>query len=497
LQGRLIDGTGADPLADAVLVIQGNRIVAVGPRAQVFLPPNAQIIDLPQATILPGFINTHVHNAYNARNLQIWAQDGVTTVRDLGHRLGRPYFAIRDRLRADPRNARLIAAGPLVTVPEGYPIAGNNFPSLTVTSVEDAREKIGQLIDEGADVIKITLTSGRAPSLSLEEAAAIVETAHERGIPVTAHATTAKDLGRALEAGVDDVAHIAVDRVSNKVIRRMVEADISWVPTFEPLENRGQDNLSRFIKAGGRVALGNDGGYLPGIEVGMPLREIQAMHEAGMTSMQIIVAATRDAAYVCRRADLLGTLEVGKAADILVVKGDPLRDLQVLQDAQLVIHDGVIIRNEGLTILSDGGDAVSASPTSPAYSLGNTRIRPADGMTMIYVPGGELRMGGTWRLQDRVHTVALYSSLNDLSEVTKPGQRGRTNGSSAAGVGSTAMGTGSFGRTTATPLTQARTTTSSGFAVWFRRHSKQTSTGSMHPCCLCSTVPKRMPGVRR
>jgi imidazolonepropionase-like amidohydrolase len=346
LLGTLIDGSGADPLPDAALVIQDNRIVAVGPRAEVSLPPGAQIIDLPHATILPGFINTHVHNAYVARNLRTWAQAGVTTVRDLGHSLGRRYFSIRDRLRADPRNARLIAAGPLVTVPGGYPIAGNDFPSLTVTSPEDARIKIEQLIDDGADVIKITLTSGHAPSLSPEEAAAIVDTAHQRGIPVTAHATTAEDLLRALDAGVDDVAHMAVDRVANKVIRRMVGAGVSWVPTFEPLENRGQTNLRRFIAAGGRVALGNDGGYLTGIEVGLPMREIQALHDAGLTPMQIILAATRDAAYVCRRADVLGTLQVGKLADILVVNGDPLRNLDALQDVQLVIHDGVIIRNE-------------------------------------------------------------------------------------------------------------------------------------------------------
>jgi imidazolonepropionase-like amidohydrolase len=349
LAGTLIDGTGAAPLPDAVLVIQGSRIVAVGPRATVSIPPGAQIIELPQATILPGFINTHVHNAYNARNLQTWAQAGVTTVRDLGERLGRPYFATRDRLRADPHNARLIAAGPLVTVPGGYPIAGNNFPSLTVTSPQDARERIDQLVDDGADVIKITLASGHAPSLSPEEAAAIVETAHGRGIPVTAHATTAQDLLRALDAGVDDIAHMAVDQVSDEVIRRMVDAGVAWVPTLEALENRGGNNLRRFVKAGGRVALGNDSGYLPGLEVGMPMREIEAMRDAGMRPMQIIVAATRDAAYVCRRADVLGTLEAGKTADVLVVNGDPLRTLDALQDVQLVIHDGVIIRDEGAT----------------------------------------------------------------------------------------------------------------------------------------------------
>ncbi len=411
LLGTLIDGTGADPLPDAALVIQGDRIVAVGPRTQVIIPPDAQVIQLPQATILPGFINTHVHNAYAAYNLRLWAQAGVTTVRDVGERLGQPYFSTRDRLNTNPRNARLIAAGPLVTVPGGYPIAGNHFASLTVTSPEDAREKIGKLIDDGAEVIKITLTSGHAPSLSPEEAAAIVETAHGRGIPVTAHATTAQDLVRALDAGVDDVAHMAVDRVSDQIIRRMVDAGVSWVPTFEPLENQGQGNLRRFIQAGGRVALGNDSGYLPGIEMGMPLREIQAMHDAGMTPMQIIVAATRDAAYVCRRAATLGTLEVGKYADVLVVEGDPLRNLRALKGVRLVIHSGVIIR-EPVPTAAPARATPTAPPSSTPVPATPTTLPPAAASTN----GRILSMGSG-------HTVALNYVSGMAAELSPSGGR--------------------------------------------------------------------------
>jgi formylglycine-generating enzyme required for sulfatase activity len=214
---------------------------------------------------------------------------------------------------------------------------------------------------------------------------------------VTAHATSAKDLRRALDAGVDDVVHMAVDRVSDKVIRRMVDADVSWVPTLEALGNRDQGNLRRFVKAGGRVALGNDGGYLAGIEVGMPMREIQAMHDAGMTPMQIVVAATRDAAYVCRRADVLGTLEVGKYADILVVNGDPLRNLDVLRDVQLVIHEGIIIRNKvGPTVTPSA--TMPPPTTTPVLSdqpSPETRTRSGDNMTIVYVPGGTFLMGST------------------------------------------------------------------------------------------------------
>jgi imidazolonepropionase-like amidohydrolase len=344
LTGRLIDGTGAKPIPDAVMVIQDDIITAVGSREEVSIPANAQVIDLPGATILPGFINTHVHNAFVRRNLTKWAKEGVTTVRDVGAPVGEPTFVSRDRLRAEPKNARVLAAGPLVTVPEGYPIVGNGFPSLTVTSPKDARQKIAQLCEDGADVIKIVIESG--PALSLAEAKAIVETAHEYKIPVTVHVTQARYLKRALDAGVDDIVHAVMDHVSDRVLEQMVEDDVSWVPTFHALRGEGMDNLRRFVEVGGRVALGNDGGYLAGLEIGMPMREIEYMQSAGLTPMQIIVASTQNAAYVCRLADTLGTLEVGKVADVLAVNGDPLDDLQVLEDVRLVIHDGVIIHDQ-------------------------------------------------------------------------------------------------------------------------------------------------------
>jgi imidazolonepropionase-like amidohydrolase len=344
--GTLIDGTGADPLPDAALVILGKCIVAVGPRAEVEIPADAQVIDVQGATILPGFFNAHVHNAYGRRNARDWARAGVTTVRDLGAHLGFPYFAMRDRLRTDPQYARVVSAGPLVTVPGGYPIVPNDFSSLTVISPEDAREQVAQLIADGADVIKITMTSGDLPTLSPEEASAIVQTAHERGVPVTVHATSRRTLERALEAGVDDVAHMADDRVPDRVIQRMVEAGVAWVPTLEALGDYDESNLRRFLAAGGVVALGNDAGYLSGLEIGMPMDEIELLEQAGMTPMQIILAATRDAARVCRLDGELGTLEASKTADVLVVDGDPLQDLQVLTDVLLVVHEGTIIRSE-------------------------------------------------------------------------------------------------------------------------------------------------------
>ena len=235
-----------------------------------------------------------------------------------------------------------------MTVPGGYPIAGNGFSSLTVTSPEDARQKINKLIDDGADVIKITLESSAGPMLSPQEALAIVETAHGRGIPVTVHATRVRDLRQALDAGVDDVCHIVLDAVSDDDIRWMVENGVYWIPTFEPLHGQGQDNLRRFLTAGGQAALGNDSGYLQGMQIGMPMSEIEWMRAAGMTPMQIIMAATLNGARVCRREGALGTLELGKIADAVVVGGDALQDLQALLDVRVVVHRGAIIRAGGM-----------------------------------------------------------------------------------------------------------------------------------------------------
>ena len=252
-------------------------------------------------------------------------QAGVTTVRDLGARYPFFRFSTRDQINEDPNLATLISAGPLITVPGGYPIAGNNFPSLIVTNPDHARREVAQLISDGADVIKIVVDSGDGlPTLSLETASAIVETAHQWDMPVTAHISSLRDLRLVVDAGVDDFSHIVPEQIPGDVLEQMVINNVYWVPTLETAGGYDAGNLREFINVGGQVALGNDSGLLPGIEIGMPMREIEMMQAAGMTPMEIIVAATRNAAHVCNREDTLGTLEVGRIADILVVNGNPL-----------------------------------------------------------------------------------------------------------------------------------------------------------------------------
>jgi imidazolonepropionase-like amidohydrolase len=358
VNGTLIDGTGREPLVDAAVAIQDGLIVYAGPGDPLVPAVDAEVVDVGGAAILPGFINAHVHEGYTEEHLRAWAQAGVTTVRDLAASPAADLFARRDALLQDNGNARLIAVGPMVTVPGGYPIVPWGMGALTVDSPEDAERQARELLDQGADLIKIPLETGAAfgreiPVLSPAEATAIVRVAHGYGTRVSAHVLQSEDLPRVLEAGVDDLAHMVSDPLSDQLIEKVVQAKMYWVPTIELWMNVGQGgaqaitNLRRFVAAGGQVALGTDyAGYATEFDLGMPIREIEWMLEAGMTPMQVIVAGTKNAAYVCNREHELGTLELGKLADVLVVNGDPLQDIHALLDVQLVIHNGEIIGKE-------------------------------------------------------------------------------------------------------------------------------------------------------
>jgi imidazolonepropionase-like amidohydrolase len=363
--GTLIDGTGVEPVDGAVLLTEGGRIKAVGTAATITIPPTAEVIDVQGATILPGFFNAHVHQSTNAQTLAAWAQAGVTTVCDLASVTGvvqdwdqwiiqaqRPtpsFFHFRDAVREHPQYARLVVAGPIVTVPGGYPIPvwGAEI-ALTVGSPEDARQKVAALLAAGADIIKISLEQGS--KLSREEVAAIVTVAHEHGTQVITHVGSASHLVVGVAGGIDAVAHMAYTSISDELIARMVAGDIIVVPTLAvqetyDVERTAGENLRRFVAAGGKVALGDDYGN-PGIQLGMPIHEMELMQAAGMTPMQIIVAATQHGARVCNVEEELGTLEAGKTADVLVVAGDPLQDIHALENVQLVVRDGVVIYRE-------------------------------------------------------------------------------------------------------------------------------------------------------
>jgi imidazolonepropionase-like amidohydrolase len=350
INSLIIDGTGAAPLKNATVVIRNGLIQTVG--KDVLASPDTEVIDVQGKTVLPGFFNTHVHRAFKADVLRAWAQEGVTTVRDLGASLRMDQFARRDKLRQYNRHARLVAAGPMVSTVRGY-------GTLKVSSPEHARQAVIALAEAGADLIKIGIEDHlkyrRHPLPSLEEIRAIVEAAHARNLRVSAHVSRARHLPLAIEGGVDDLAHMVVDDLPDDLIEKLVQRNMLWVPTLELWSGvsqmyqldwiqRATENLGRFVAAGGKVALGTDyAGHGCPFDLGMPLTEMKLMQAAGMAPMQIIVAGTRDSAQVCMLPDH-GALEAGKVADVLVVDGDPLTDLEALKRTHLVIHNGERIR---------------------------------------------------------------------------------------------------------------------------------------------------------
>jgi len=352
----LINGTGNEPIENATIIIRDNLIEFSGKSLDAPIPDNAEIIDLKGATALPGFINTHVHQDYNDANLKKWAAEGVTTVRDLGVREYTPdTFSKRDILSSDVFNARLLAAGPIVTTVNGY-------GTMEVTSPGDAEDKVNNLLENGADLVKIAIEDNLQmrtfPLLTEEEIKTIVNTAHKNDTKVSAHISRTYQIAMAISGGVDDLAHMAVDEVSDSIIINLVTENIYWVPTLELWKevsdmyeldwfDIAKNNLKKFVSAGGKVALGTDyAGYITPFDLGMPIREILWMKDAGMTPMQIIVSATKNSAFICNLQDILGTLESGKIADVLVVNGNPLVDLNTLANTKMVIHNGVVIVNK-------------------------------------------------------------------------------------------------------------------------------------------------------
>lgn len=350
VHGRLIDGNGSNPVNDSIIIIKQGKIESVGSYTDIKIPKNSTKIDLKGLTVLPGFINAHVHSAYSAKNLTAWLKAGVTTVRDEGIIDGYRWKEILSTRQSfdKPEYARIISACPMLG-PEG------GYCNLPVGSAEEAKRLVNEFIDSGINIIKISKEDGIAgrtdmPMFTDDMYKTIITTAHQRHIPISAHVTDGKYLQDMIDAGVDDIAHVQYDYVLDDALKEMKSKNIYLVPTLSVYRQYGGlslaiSNLSLYVKAGVKIAMGND--YADqvaeyGYELGMPIFELECMEKAGMTSIQIIEACTKNAAHVCNREKDLGTVEKGKIADLLIVEGDPLSDIHKLLNVKLVIKDGKI-----------------------------------------------------------------------------------------------------------------------------------------------------------
>jgi enamidase len=389
--GTVIDGTGGPALARGVVVIQEDRIVAVGEAAEFEIPQGARVLDAGGGSILPGIINSHTHSTGDPVVRREFLMDGVTTVCNLGAALDRLSLFDEASVPEGPA-ARGYWAGPIITAPGGYPgpVYGYQF-SYEVATPEEARAAVADLLDRGASMIKITLAPGDPrdpwPILDLERVRVIVEEAHARGVLVRAHVFEpylVEDI--VLPAGIDVIEHSPFPILSpeeeksvlesedpraqlydvvapefERLLARVVEQGIAMVPTLDahigslfkkpqrsPLEQIVVDvhveAVHRFHALGGMVAVGNDYGANPDVESGMPLTEMKLLLAAGLTPLEVIVAGTRNAAMVCGQRERLGTLEPGKLADVIIVDGDPLTDLEAMDRVVAVVKGGEVAR---------------------------------------------------------------------------------------------------------------------------------------------------------
>lgn len=383
----LLDGTGAAPVADAGLLIRGDRVAAVGPFPEVAkqAADGAELVDYSDKYIMPGVIDAHVHVVIDPEadftgfvgrdsdtriahrgmvNLKKTLDGGVTFIRDLGgyHHIDIELKKLIDEGKIE--GCGLVASGEMITMTGGH---GWKI-GRECDGPDEARKAAREQLKAGASYIKIMATGGNltpgpqgAPQLSREEIHAAVEEAHKAGRLTTTHSHSAEGVKNALYAGIDCIEHGMF--IDEEALDYMVAHDIPYVPTLvgpwicaEVGEEKGlpeeavrkckgaiarhKESFKMAVAKGVRIAMGTDAGT-PFCEHGKAyVDELKLMCQGGFTPMQALVAATKTSAQVTGVADDYGTLEAGKHADFLVLDENPLDNLDTLRHIHQVYQGG-------------------------------------------------------------------------------------------------------------------------------------------------------------
>jgi len=394
--GKLLDVKTGKTLVDQAIVIEGDKIVSIGPASKA-PTEGAAVIDLPAATVLPGLIDAHTHLTMNpsfgyqnlaisiprealigARNARVTLEAGITTVRNVGAS-GFSDVALRDAINAgDVPGPRMLASGPAIGITGGHcdndllPYEYHATGEGVADGVENVQHKTREIIKYGADVIKICATGGvlskgddpNASQFTLEEMKAIVADAHRLGRKVAAHAHGAQGVIWASEAGVDSIEHGHL--MNDAAVATLKKNGTYLVPTLylvdwqrenaakvnlpdyvrhkmELVSEVGKTNIKKAIDAGVKIGMGTDAAVYPH---GLNAHELAVYVSLGMTPLQAIQTATINDADLLGWSDKIGTIETGKWADIIAVDGDPLQDVTILQHVKFVMKGGEVVKNE-------------------------------------------------------------------------------------------------------------------------------------------------------
>jgi imidazolonepropionase-like amidohydrolase len=387
----LIDGLGGEPHKDWAVAVEGERIAWIGPSAQAPAFDPHDVVDGKGHSLLPGMINCHVHLCNDGSadlfgqvlndsipiatirsviNARLTLAAGITTVRDCG---AANQIAIEIAKAVDRgliEGPRVRAAGRVVTMTGGH----GHFIGREADGPDEVRKAVRAEIKGGANFIKVmatggVLTPGVDPSqtaFQLDELQAAVEEAHKAGRPAASHAIGNGGIKNALKAGIDSVEHgfylddeainlalknqtflvptlIAVDQIVNNGAKGGIP---DWVvKKAEGESGHHRESFVMAVKSGVRIAAGTDAGTPFNPHGDLPL-ELAKMVEFGLPPMLALVAATSNAARLLRMEDQIGSIEKGKVADLILVPGDPLKDIGAMRRPAFVMKSGRIVRNQ-------------------------------------------------------------------------------------------------------------------------------------------------------
>lgn len=399
--GALIDVKAKKVLGPTTVNIVGNKISSVG---KTDISTNSKVIDLSDHTCLPGLMDMHVHltgefgaNTYldwftkNTADFTIKAvnfadktlQAGFTTIRNPGDD-GTITVALRNAIaRGTAKGPRIFTAGKSIATTGGHSDPSNGYRADlmgdpgpkkgVVNGAASAMKAVRQRYKEGADFIKITATggvlsaakNGQNPQFTQEELNALVKTANDYGFKVAAHAHGAEGMKRAIRAGVASIEHGTL--MDDETIKLMKQHGTYFVPTimagefvaqkskikgFFPevvrpkaaaLGPKIKQTFGKAYKAGVKIAFGTDSGVSAH---GDNAQEFGLMVEAGMPAMEAIYSATVSTADLLDESENLGSIETGKFADIIAVKGNPVENIRLLEDVKFVMKDGVVYKDK-------------------------------------------------------------------------------------------------------------------------------------------------------